>query len=103
MLVVGQAAQDRACAQERYAVPGQKQRTEHLAILKPRPIEKRDDEIRIGLALNSVKALRGCYIEPNSVEHREQFMMIGGMVAIDRIGRRSEERRVGKDGGIKGR
>ncbi len=59
MLVVGQSAQDRRCAEIGQAVACKQQRRKHLAILEAAAVEQRNDEIGLRTLEQRLIIVRG--------------------------------------------
>jgi hypothetical protein len=82
MLVVGQAAQDRARAEIGQAAPLAQQRQQHFRIEEAATVEQREDEVDVGRAEQRFIAVGQVQIDADLLHHRAHFAMIGRVRAV---------------------
>jgi hypothetical protein len=82
VLVIAEAAQDRARANERKAEPGAQQWPEHLRIEEPGAVEQREHEIDLGPLEQHFERSASIRLSPSSSRNRADLDVIDRMVAI---------------------
>ena len=97
MLVVGNAAHNRIGPQIGNPQPVAEQRAEHFGIEESSAIQQRKDEIDTGIGEQRIIAVRDLQLVEQTFKDHAHFMMVGGMIAIDRIKVAIAERMLGNE------
>ena len=85
MLVVGEAAQDRARAETGQAQPRAEQGQHHLAVEEAAAIEQREDEIHVGPLEKGLVAVLEHEVEPERLQYLARLDMVERVIAVLRM------------------